>query len=419
MKLLNLTTRTYGVYLGLIILISIPLFYISLQRLFIKEVDESLALRKHKLQYYLNRLNKDVDIRQWQDLDGDIKVRLSTGPIGRDSLFQSTQYDSLTHEMEPFRELDSYIVVRQKPYKVSIRTSLLESRDLIYGIVELQVALLILLLLGMLLLNRRIAQRIWHPFYQTVDELKVFEVDKHSAIELPATSIQEFDDLNRAIIQLAQKSRVVYQSQKEFTENAAHEMQTPIAVLNGKLEMLLQSEELSENQATLIGSAMEVLERLSKLIKNLLLLAKIENKQFSPTESIDLSGVLNRLINQYQESITSKRLDIYTDLSPFFVQANVTLIDILLSNLLSNAIRHNQVQGQISIGLIERRLTIENSGKSSRLLSDRVFERFQKDPSNPHSTGLGLAIVKKIVDLYGWQIQYSTDTNRHTIQINF
>jgi two-component system sensor histidine kinase QseC len=122
--------------------------------------------------------------------------------------------------MEPYRELDSYIMVRQKPYRVSIRTSLLESRDLIYGIVVLQVALLVLLLLCMLLLNRRIAQRIWQPFYQTVDELKVFEVDKKSAIELPATKIQEFDDLNRAIIHLAQKSRVVFQSQKEFTENA-------------------------------------------------------------------------------------------------------------------------------------------------------------------------------------------------------
>jgi signal transduction histidine kinase len=112
-------------------------------------------------------------------------------------------------------------------------------------------------------------------------------------------------------------------------------------------------------------------------------------------------------------------LAIHADLLPFPIQANATLTDILLSNLRSNAIRHNQVQGQISNRLIGRQLSIENSEKASRLLPDRVFERFQKDPSNPHSTGLGLAIVKKIVELYGWQIQYSTDTNLHKIQINF
>ena len=225
--------------------------------------------------------------------------------------------------------------------------------------------------------------------------------------------------MNKAIEQLADRNYKSYLSQKEFTENAAHEMQTPLAIFQSKLELLMQTKNLSEEQAILMASLSEATSRLSKLNKALLLLSKIENNQFTEDETVDVTALTNKLIDIFNKQATTDEILFKTTfLNHLSISFNPTLIDILLSNLISNAIKHNPGRGLIEISISGRQWKISNPG-SPLISPDRIFERFQKGTSSQASTGLGLAIVKKISDTNGIAIQHEYENNWHSFTIRF
>jgi two-component system sensor histidine kinase QseC len=419
MKLLSLTIRHYLLLSLGVILVGLPVLFYAMQELMHEDVDEAILLRKQALLLQVHHLKSEADIRLWQKLDGNIRIReLPRRPL-RPEIYKTAHYDSLEQELKPFRELETVMILNGRPRLVLIGTNLVESEDLALRVFKVQALLLLALLGGMLYINRRIARHIWAPFYATVSKLKQFNVDQESALVLPATTIKEFQDLQAAILQLAERSQAVYRSQKQFTENAAHEIRTPLAILQSKLEMLLQTPGLSEAQATLVNDAIEGANRLAKLNKSLLLLTKIENHQFPNTESLDLGLLLQQLLSRYQDSIAAKNISVTQNLSPVLVQANPVLLEVLMTNLLSNAIRHNLPDGRIYLTLKAGQLLVANTGASLAIRQTQLFERFQKDPGNPTSFGLGLAIAKKICDLNGFGITYTQEAGRHLVTVSF
>jgi signal transduction histidine kinase len=419
MKLLNHTVRHYLLFSLLVILVGLPVFFYSMENLMEEDVDEAIWLRKQALLLQVHNLKNEADVRLWQKLDGNIRIREVPDRPLRNDIYYTAHYDSLEMELEPFRELETVMTINGRPRLVLIGTNLVESEDLALSLLKLQVVLLATLLLGFLLINRKIAKSIWFPFYATVGKLKQFNIDQEADLDLPATTIKEFQDLNKAIIRLAARSQAVYRSQKQFTENAAHEIQTPLAILHSKLEMLLQTTGLSRTQATLLHEALEGTNRLAKLNKSLLLLAKIENQQFPATQILDLQSISLQLLDQYQDSIAAKNITVTKDLSSQLVKANPVLIEVLLTNLLSNAIRHNLPDGSIHLILQANQLRVINTGKPLPISQEKVFERFQKDPANAKSYGLGLAIVKKICDLNSFPISYTGESGLHQVTITF
>lgn len=238
-------------------------------------------------------------------------------------------------------------------------------------------------------------------------------------MQLTSSSVKEFEDLNRAILQLTARDRQIYPSQKEFTENAAHEMQTPLAIFQTKLELLLQMN-LSESQAQVMESLMNVTSRLIKLNKALLLLSKIDSRQFSETELVDAALLTSTLLSLYEEEASEKSIALKLDIqSNFNLQFNATLIDILFSNLLSNAIRHGHPQSTVLITIEDGVWQIQNEGEPLAIAPEKIFDRFQKSTTHAASTGLGLAIVKKICDTSGLTIQYQFQNNKHRFIIWF
>ena len=141
--------------------------------------------------------------------------------------------------------------------------------------------------------------------------MKSFDINKHEqAFQTSSTRIQEFTDLNTTLEQMISRIQSDYFRMKEFSENAAHELQTPIAIINTKLESLLQTSELNEESAGLIQSAMENSSRMSKLIQTLLMLTKIENRQFDAREKISMNEVIKKYLNLYDELIREKKLKV-------------------------------------------------------------------------------------------------------------
>ena len=226
--------------------------------------------------------------------------------------------------------------------------------------------------------------------------------------------------MNEALNKMTNKIYTDFIHQKEFTEKAAHEMQTPLAVMKAKLDLLIQSPNLKEEEMNQLQAIDTSVSKLASLNKALLLLAKIENNQFKDYTEINLQKVIEKIILNYEEVIESKNLSVEKKIEPNGkIMMNPILCDVLISNLIQNATRHNISGGSIKIELTTNTLTISNSGNPLNIKPEELFDRFKKNNASKESLGLGLSIVKSITDLYAIKITYSFSENRHTFALHF
>ncbi len=296
-----------------------------------------------------------------------------------------------------------------------------EDRYLIIGIVTtLTMLFFLLLIIGFVLINRRISKRLWQPFYNSLAKIKSFNLDKQQTVVFDDTDIDEFSELNQSLNKLIAGNVTVYAQQKEFADNASHELQTPLAIIQSKLDLLLQSKLLTDEQYELIEDANKALSRVARINKNLLLLTKIENSQFMDREVIDLSGLLESTINIFSNFSESKNLALKTEIpSGITIEGNRILVEILLNNLITNAIRYTPNNGAITIALSEKHLSVANAG-TTPLQHDQLFKRFGTTTSSiTRGTGLGLSLVKQICSRYGWKISYDFHDMHHIFSLHF
>ena len=227
--------------------------------------------------------------------------------------------------------------------------------------------------------------------------------------------------INRNRIIRRQKAQLAleYDYLKEFTENASHEMQTPMAVIHSKIERLLNSKNLTEKELNDMDIVASSAEHLSKLNRTLLLLAKIDNSQFPLTEAINATEIVSNQIEQLEEIISASDIELSYELDNAKLIGNPMLFRMLVSNLLSNAIKYNVPNGKIQVRLRQNQLLISNTGKELGVEPEALFDRFVKDDNQETGTGLGLAIVKKICDSHQWLIQYEHEEGQHTLTASF
>ena len=234
------------------------------------------------------------------------------------------------------------------------------------------------------------------------------------------TNTYEFDVLNDTLNDLTKKIQDDFVNLKEFTENASHEIQTPLAIIKSKLELSLHDPLLPENQRTHIHLAYESAIRLSKLNEALLLLSKIENRQFTEETDVDLAGLINERIAQVEDLTGFRNIIVFLDLTaPFQVKMNRYLAEILVNNLLGNAIKHNVTNGEIRVSGDQHKLSISNTGLPLTIEPSKLFKRFVKQSVNNESTGLGLAIAKEICVTHHLLLEYSYHNQFHTLTITF
>lgn len=295
-----------------------------------------------------------------------------------------------------------------------------EDKFLIIGAVTLlSVIFFVLLIIGLVLVNRRLSQRLWQPFYKSLEKIRGFDLDRRKDVSFEKTGITEFDELNDSLRRLIGANLDVYNQQKEFADNASHELQTPLAIVQSKLELLSQNDALTDEQYHLIEEALAAVARAGRINKNLLLLTKIENSQFADKQSIDIGELLQELGTQFAPFFDNKHLRTEMRISGrITVEGNRSLMEILLSNLLTNAIRYTPTGGTVTITLSKGRLLISNPGTAS-LNADQLFRRFASASASVTGTGLGLALVKQICLRYQWQASYQFENGQHHFSILF
>lgn len=418
-KLLTKSTRSLLIFSILLLFVAAPAFYFIAAKLYIDETDETLTLQKEEFLTGILPHFKTREITAWNKYNRNVQILADIGTRS-DTLFTKTYFDKLENENEPYRELNAPIKIDGKIYTFQGKINLIEKEDMVLGIALLFVLVISLLLTGILLINKIASERLWAPFYNTLDQMQDFEIDKNKEPQFALTDIEEFSRLNKSLERLIVKNTVIYKSQREFVENAAHELQTPLALFQAKIDTLSQSANISKEDSALLGSIHNDIGRLNRLNKNLLLLSKIENDNYQDKQVIVVNEFLKRNIDFFIEQAKSKNLTLFAELNETIsITSNPALVEVLINNLFLNAIRHNIKDGKISVTIADRSLTFQNTGPGKSLDREKLFNRFSKSDSSSRGNGLGLAIVKKIVEMNAWKLQYHFEDNLHNFKVLF
>ena len=321
-------------------------------------------------------------------------------------------------EYEAGRGLVSSVSAGDKFYKILIVESKVETEDLIRLIFTITLGVILFLILVLIVTNRLILRKLWQPFYKVMDELRLFNIADNKEILNVETDIDEFKELNHGFIGMAAKAKNDYKDLKVFTENASHELLTPIAVINSKLDTLIQTGNFSDRQSKLLNDLYCAVSRLNRLNQSLLLLVKIENRLLHEKQQIDLRLLVEEMMVQFEEIFQDKELKVNVVVNEVTINASRYLIEILLNNLISNAIRHNYRHGKINVTLSVESLVIENTGDGTALEEKKIFTRFHK-ASGFEGSGLGLTISKQICENFNYALCYNFNENFHTFTVGF
>lgn len=258
-----------------------------------------------------------------------------------------------------------------------------------------------------------VSARLWRPFDRTLEAIESFRLESGACPVLPDCDVEEFNRLNHALERLMRNSMASYHAQKEFAENASHEMQTPLAIFRSKLDLLLQLPGLSAEQAAVIQDLYRMNARLSRLNRSLLLLARIDNGQYDTSERVDVVALLREQAPTFESLACQLSLVLDFQVDTLVVRANRVLLESVVSNLVVNAIRHNRAGGEIVLTVGSGSLSVSNTSAGPALDSRKIFNRFYRPAPKDEGNGLGLSIVKAICDCHGWRIVYSFEEARH------
>lgn len=413
MKLSSRITYYLIVIVFLSLAIGFSIFYISIER-----VTNRSAIRKmeHLSEYIVQQL-KIQSIDSLEKKHPTVKIKIL-----------SKKYDNLVDEVVEEREevwnselqsygyyikVINYPFVNNVHYQITTEDYIVKiEREYWLSVLMVVAWIFVFMLITIVFFGEMIARNLYMPFYSLLEQMKKFDVRKGEQIQVINTNTTELDELNKLFTQMADKSIQQYKLLKEFTENLSHELQTPLANLKGKIELLLNTD-LNQEQMQTLSVMYDELNRMSTLNRSLVLLMSLEDHEVAP-QQVNFSKALKETILQYEDIIEmgGKTLSVSIQ-DNIYIRINPMLLQIVLSNLMNNASRHNIENGIVEIALTSTFLEIKNTGNPNNLTNENIFNRFKKGTTGSSSLGIGLALVKKIVDVYGYKITYKTQNNLH------
>lgn len=415
MKLLRVTGMAHVLFTSLLLVLAGLFIYQLFTSTIEEETTEKLLTNKERI---VQQIEKDEPVVQLKPVI-EVETLQQKQP---DTLLTANVwvYDPVEEENEYFREIVSVETIKNIPYRITLRQVILEPHDYFNAIGYALVVVLVLLLVGLLLINYFISRKTWRSFYHNLDILKKYSVEKNEKVELKKTKIREFKELNEVIESLTERVQSDYLAVKEFSEHASHEIQTPLAIIQVQLEELVQDKHLSEKNAGHLKTALSAVNRLAKLNQALLLITKIENRQFSEQQEISVAHCINQVLLQLDDFIKARGIKVEKIIqAELNIKAHPVLTELLFSNLIGNAVKHNLEGGLVSIEVTENKVSISNTAKPLEVPAEKMFERFTKADPHSRSLGLGLSIVKKICLSYGWKISYLTNEHWHILTVKF
>ncbi|WP_029906103.1 HAMP domain-containing sensor histidine kinase [Prevotella sp. 10(H)] len=418
----HITIRLSGIFIITLFAWSLIYFYLQMTEIH-DGIDEGLNNLKQEFVYKANRSPGFVtDMEKHNPLN--IIIKKISYEQARDfkEIYSNTKvYFTTEEEEEEVRMLTTAFFCEQdnQYYQVKFFTSTVESEDLIKNMIYLLLALWICLAIAIAVVIKVVINKSNRPFYQLLDNLKGFRLDNTKMIELPDTNITEYTELNASVKSLLEENINAFTEQKNFIENASHEIQTPLTIVISKIELLMAKEDITKSQIEELNAILNSLNRMKRLNSSLLLLSKIRNKQFADSEHVNLRYIFEDVLSNFSDIIDHKNITVsIRKNNDTIAQMNKDLAYILANNLIKNAVSYNLKGGNIEIVFDTDSLTIANDGNNINLDLD-IFERYVSATGNSKSTGLGLSIVKSIANIYNFHITYQYKEKKHHILLQF
>jgi signal transduction histidine kinase len=392
-------------------------FYAVLYFVLRHQLDDTLRSEEQEITGYVQSHGQLPDFEntrhQW------ITAAQTTTPLTRKYFASYIKHDYRDGDDDWIRQLTFSIKVNNINFNITVNRPEAETEYLLRLMIMVTLAMIGLILLVNYFINRRLINRLLMPFYNTIEIIKDYRVAIEKPLQLPREPIDEIALLNESVNEMTARIYREYQALKSFTENASHEMQTPLAVINGKIEVLLQNDTLNEAGIQQLLAIEQATKKLARLHQSLLLLAKLENRQFIADEPVNMQQIVALKIDEWQDLILSHRVFMHLEGEKTVVAFHHQLAEILVNNLLNNALRYTPAGGNIHVLLKNNMLRVSNTAASGHLDAERVFRRFYKTQNGAEGTGLGLAIIKEIGSLAGFDVTYGFDGENHLFTIYF
>ncbi|MDR2284392.1 MAG: HAMP domain-containing histidine kinase, partial [Sphingobacterium sp.] len=424
-NLLQKSLQQLTIFAFVVFAASVPSYFLLVDWIWLKELDENNHLIAERIENEFNeqRISDEKleeSIRFWNEIQPVSQIKYAEHPLSKDSVYTITRentYATRKDVIDRFRGLKTNIKINNKDYVVVVETNVEETEETVGYIAIVTLVFFLILVAGFWFLSQRSSKKLWRPFQDTLQKLKSFQLNSQKQVGFLPTDTIEFAELNATLEKLLQHNITTYRNQKEFTENASHELQTPLAILKNQVDILLQSSDLTERQYHIAEEMNKALIRSARINKNLLLLAKIENSQFDQTELIQLDVLVWQNIEELQEHFVGKNIGLHADIQAGVeVRGSRGLTHVLISNLVVNAIRHTSTGGIIKIILSGTEFEVRNSGAQA-LDSVLLFKRFSRMSADTSGSGLGLSIVQEIGRLHGWSISYRFENGEHIFSV--
>ena len=399
MKFLTKINRNYLLPLTVILMIMTVAGYLILRIIITQEAKENLLSRIYLVEQQIKNTGEIPNLHPIIEVQ---KVTQETNV--RPSFRKVKIWNDVEKENEVFLEYSEKVTIDGSWYMIKLRQFTLENEDLILILVFTLFMLLSSAFAISYFSTRKMNRTVWSGFEHNLHVIESYGLHQQQDIALERSTIDEFERLRNIITDFTRKMRSDYVSLKEFTENASHEIQTPLSIALMNLEEILQLD-IKEDLFQKIVNVINSLKRLSAVNQNLILLTKIENRQFEPSEEVSVNEKVLQKKEEFIGLLESKELDIMIQSEgDFMVRMNDYLSEVLLGNLLSNAIIHNIKGGEIRILIKPGFLKICNTAEHTTLTNKNIFNRFVS--GTPKSSGLGLAIVRQICELHNLDVHY-------------
>ncbi|SDM36269.1 hypothetical protein SAMN04488514_10816 [Kriegella aquimaris] len=391
-------------------LVSTIVLYFYVRNLLQGEIEEELRSTEARIETSINENGPMYQLPPVVEIE---KVAL----LGTERLKDTLIFDPSQDELEEFRELTTYSDIKGKKYRITVRTLIVESEDILVAVVVSYLVIILLVFSFLFYFNKAWNQKLWHPFFENLEQMKRFSLTSDKPILFMDSEILEFSELNYEITALTDKVRSDYKNLKQYTEDVSHEMQTPLAIIQAKIDNIINGDHLNDAQFEHLTSIQKDIQRLTQINKRLTLLTKIENQQFSNIEKVDITHCVGSTIQNFNE-ISDKEIKYERD-DVIWAEMDRYLAEVLCNNLLSNAIKYTTGNADIRVIASDKTLSIANHGIRALQHPENLYTRFYRESETIKSTGLGLAIVKRICDLYDFEVDYKYEKGMHTFSITF
>lgn len=415
MKLLSKINRTYFRYGILVFLIADVVIILMSNFILKEEIDQQLLLEAELIAETVEQKGNFLSV-----YPTDIVEEISYSEISKEITKDTVIYDSRHDDLVPYRELRTFKSINGKHYQIITRQMLMEFDDIFSLYTALISTVLGLIFVLVLLFTQKMNTILWGTFNKNVDLLKEHSFSSNNQLELNNTGIDEFDALNQVLKKMSDRLEKDYLASKEFSANAAHELQTPLSIIKNKCEDLFSYQDLNEKAINSIHEIYVSADRLSGITKALLLLAKIDHGQFNENELINLNQFVDLKIESLKEILEDKNLKInFHPAGDCIINMDKRLANLWIQNILINAIKYSPDGEKIAIQLNNNSLFISNFGEKAITNPEQIFNRFYKESEQVGSSGIGLAIVKKITDHYKIEFEYHFKNSKHVFEYRF